>query len=68
MCTVRLFYAGKWCGLCGADGHNAADCPWLGKDIHRERAATIFGVKPEDVTPEQRRAAKMINYHRIYGV
>lgn len=39
-----------------------------GKDIHRATAAEIMGVAPEDVTSEQRRNAKAINFGLIYGM
>jgi len=39
-----------------------------GEDIHTATAATILGIAPEDVTPEQRRIAKMVNYGIIYGM
>ncbi len=39
-----------------------------GEDIHRRTAAEVFGVAPEAVTPEQRRAAKAINFGIIYGM
>lgn len=39
-----------------------------GKDIHRATAAEIFGVALEDVTSEQRRNAKAINFGLIYGM
>ncbi len=39
-----------------------------GEDIHRATAARIFGVAPEDVTPEQRRRAKTANFGIIYGI
>ncbi|MCT8544828.1 DNA polymerase I [Glaesserella parasuis] len=39
-----------------------------GKDIHRSTAAEIFGVPLEDVTSEQRRSAKAINFGLIYGM
>jgi len=39
-----------------------------GEDIHRAVAAQIHGVKPEDVTREQRDGAKMVNFGIIYGV
>ncbi len=39
-----------------------------GKDIHAATAAAVFGVGLEDVTPEQRRAAKTANFAVIYGV
>jgi uracil-DNA glycosylase family 4 len=37
-------------------------------DIHRATASAIFGVKPEDVTPDQRREAKTVNFGIIYGL
>ena len=39
-----------------------------GDDIHRSTAATVFGVAPELVTDEQRRASKTINFGIIYGM
>ena len=39
-----------------------------GKDIHRSTAAEIFGVLLEEVTNEQRRNAKAINFGLIYGM
>ena len=37
------------------------------RDIHRETAARIFGVEPDDVTPTMREQAKTINFATIYG-
>ncbi|WP_340611750.1 DNA polymerase I [Xenorhabdus bharatensis] len=39
-----------------------------GKDIHRATAAEVFGVPLEQVTSEQRRSAKAINFGLIYGM
>ena len=39
-----------------------------GKDIHRATAAEVFGLALEDVTSEQRRSAKAINFGLIYGM
>lgn len=39
-----------------------------GKDIHRSTAAEIFGLPLEQVTNEQRRSAKAINFGLIYGM
>jgi DNA polymerase-1 len=39
-----------------------------GEDIHEATAARVFGVSPEQVTQEQRRTAKMVNFGIIYGI
>tara|TARA_R110002050_G_scaffold9504_1_gene32887 strand:- start:28062 stop:30812 length:2751 start_codon:yes stop_codon:yes gene_type:complete len=39
-----------------------------GEDIHRHTAAEIFGVNLEDVSSDQRRSAKAINFGLIYGM
>ena len=39
-----------------------------GEDVHRATAAEIFGVTPLEVGPDQRRAAKVINFGLIYGM
>ena len=39
-----------------------------GEDIHRRTAAEIFGVMQPLVTPDQRRAAKAINFGIVYGM
>ncbi|MCE2571050.1 DNA polymerase I [Motilimonas eburnea] len=39
-----------------------------GKDIHRATAAEVFSVALDDVTSEQRRSAKAINFGLIYGM
>lgn len=39
-----------------------------GKDIHRATAAEVFGESLEQVTNEQRRSAKAINFGLIYGM
>jgi DNA polymerase-1 len=38
------------------------------RDIHQSTAAEVFGLAPEQVTAEQRRAAKAINFGLIYGM
>ncbi|MET0013607.1 MAG: DNA polymerase I [Sedimenticola sp.] len=41
----------------------------LGLDIHRATAAEVFGAaSPDEVTSEQRRSAKAINFGLIYGM
>ena len=47
-------------GLTGAFAH--------GEDVHRATAAEIFGVTPLEVTSDQRRVAKVINFGLIYGM
>ncbi|WP_320825385.1 DNA polymerase I [Reinekea sp.] len=39
-----------------------------GKDIHRATAADVMGVAENEVTSEQRRSAKAINFGLIYGM
>lgn len=39
-----------------------------GSDIHKATAAEVFGVDMTDVSSEQRRAAKAINFGLIYGM
>ena len=39
-----------------------------GEDIHRATAAEVFGAAPAEVTSEQRRYAKVINFGLIYGM
>ncbi|MBI5437010.1 MAG: DNA polymerase I [Nitrosomonadales bacterium] len=38
------------------------------EDIHRATAAEVFGVAPDEVSSEQRRYAKVINFGLIYGM
>ncbi|MWL55342.1 DNA polymerase, partial [Escherichia coli] len=39
-----------------------------GEDIHRATASEVFGVTPLEVTDDQRRIAKVINFGLIYGM
>ncbi len=39
-----------------------------GDDVHRRTAALVFGTSPGEVTEEQRRSAKMVNYGIAYGL
>ena len=78
----RAFIAPPGCVLLAADysqielrimAHLSADESLLqafaaGRDIHRSTAAEVFGTPPEQVTGEQRRAAKAINFGLIYGM
>ncbi len=47
-------------GLLEAFSHN--------EDIHKKTAAEVFAIKPDEVSEEQRRAAKAINFGLIYGM
>ena len=47
-------------GMVRAFAHN--------EDIHRATAAEVFGVTPIEVTADQRRTAKVINFGLIYGM
>jgi len=39
-----------------------------GLDIHRATAAEVWGLEPDQVTSDQRRSAKAINFGLIYGM
>ncbi|HET7308359.1 MAG TPA: DNA polymerase I [Gammaproteobacteria bacterium] len=39
-----------------------------GEDIHRATAAEVFGLDPEEISNDQRRSAKAINFGLIYGM
>jgi DNA polymerase-1 len=39
-----------------------------GQDVHRATASEVFGVAPDEVSSEQRRYAKTINFGLIYGM
>jgi DNA polymerase-1 len=38
------------------------------EDIHRMTAARVLGIPPEEVTPDQRSMAKMVNFGVAYGM
>lgn len=48
--------------------HGLLDAFAHGEDIHRATAGEVFGVMPLEVSDEQRRAAKAINFGLIYGM
>jgi len=78
----RAFVARPGCMLLGADysqvelrilAHISGDESLLaafqrGEDIHARTAASMHGVALEEVTPDMRRMAKMINFGLIYGM
>ena len=39
-----------------------------GLDVHRATAAEVLGITPSEVTSDQRRAAKAVNFGLIYGM
>ena len=39
-----------------------------GADFHRQTAAQVFGVEPEDVTDQMRSSAKAVNFGIVYGI
>ena len=39
-----------------------------GEDVHRATASVVYKVKPEDVTPDMRRQAKVFNFGIMYGM
>lgn len=39
-----------------------------GEDVHTRTASVVFKVKPEDVTPDMRRKAKVFNFGIMYGM
>lgn len=39
-----------------------------GDDVHRQTAAEVFGLPPDQVSKDQRRSAKAINFGLIYGM
>ena len=39
-----------------------------GQDFHAATAAQVFGIKAEDVTPDQRSFAKRLNFGVVYGI
>lgn len=78
----QAFIAPPGCRLVAADysqielrimAHLSGDAGLLaafseGRDIHGATAAEVFGVDPDQVTPELRRSAKAINFGLIYGM
>jgi DNA polymerase-1 len=47
---------------------NLREVSQRGQDIHARTAAQVAGVPPEQVTPDQRRAAKVVNFGVMYGM
>lgn len=51
-----------------SDDQGLLDAFAKGLDIHKATAAEVFGVSLDDVTTDQRRSAKAINFGLIYGM
>ena len=51
-----------------SDDERLLDAFAKGEDVHRVTAAEIFGIAVAEVGPDQRRAAKVINFGLIYGM
>ena len=51
-----------------ADDKNMLDGFAAGEDIHRATASRVFGVAPDEVTEQMRRAAKAVNFGIVYGI
>ncbi|MBP8192020.1 MAG: DNA polymerase I, partial [Chitinophagales bacterium] len=51
-----------------SEDENMIDAFKKNLDIHTATAANVFGVALEEVTPEMRRQAKMVNFGIIYGI
>ena len=78
----EAFVAAPGCVIASADysqielrimAHISGDAALLlafhdGMDVHRATAAEVFGVQTEQVSAEQRRYAKVINFGLIYGM
>ncbi|HEX5864009.1 MAG TPA: DNA polymerase I, partial [Casimicrobiaceae bacterium] len=78
----QAFIAAPGCRLIAADysqielrimAHLSGDARLLeafaaDKDIHQATAAEVFGVALDQVSPDQRRSAKAINFGLIYGM
>ncbi|OGG85587.1 hypothetical protein A2392_02325 [Candidatus Kaiserbacteria bacterium RIFOXYB1_FULL_46_14] len=51
-----------------SDDERLIDIFKRGEDVHRGVAVRVFGVAPDSVTTDQRRAAKVINFGILYGM
>ena len=51
-----------------ADDKAMQDAFCSGEDFHTHTAAQVFGVAPEEVTPQMRRSAKAVNFGIVYGI
>lgn len=51
-----------------SEDKNFIDAFVSGQDFHSATAAQVFGIKAEDVTPDQRSFAKRLNFGVVYGI
>ena len=51
-----------------SDDKNFIEAFVSGQDFHAATAAQVFGIKTEDVTPDQRSFAKRLNFGVVYGI
>ncbi len=51
-----------------SEDKNFIDAFVSGQDFHATTAAQIFGVKPENITADQRSFAKRLNFGVVYGI
>ncbi|CAN5627468.1 bifunctional 3'-5' exonuclease/DNA polymerase [soil metagenome] len=51
-----------------SDDKNFIEAFESGQDFHSATAAQVFGIKAEDVTPDQRSFAKRLNFGVVYGI
>jgi DNA polymerase-1 len=51
-----------------SEDKNFIDSFVSGQDFHATTAAQVFGVRAEDVTPDQRSFAKRLNFGVVYGI
>lgn len=51
-----------------SDDQNFINAFVSGEDFHTTTASQVFGVKPENVSPDQRSFAKRLNFGIVYGV
>ena len=51
-----------------SEDRNFIDAFVTGQDFHATTAAQVFGLRPEDVTADQRSFAKRLNFGVVYGI
>ncbi len=78
----KMFIAGEGCCLVDADysqielrllahiseDENMTAAFLSGEDVHAVTASQVFGIPLKEVTPEERRRAKAVNFGIVYGI